>query len=376
MRRSWGVWAAGPLVLTACSTVPGVGPTAGQIRADQRHHNAVGFRLVELDPATARALGEGGAAPERLAALAADGRVDLIGPGDVLAVDVFEVGVSLFARPGGGGGAGAAGGGFSPSAGATGLTATVDADGRVTLPYVGRVAAAGRTPAELARAVEQGLAGLSQRPQVAVTVRGNAHNVFFVSGDVRAPGRYDLGLPRQRLLDAVARAGGATAAPADALVRLTRGDRAAEARLADVAAGGPQDLALLPGDRVELANRPRTFLLLGASDRVSQQPFGSDRVSLAEALARTGGPSERIADPAAVFLFRWAPPAAPGGLPVPLVWRLNLKRADGYFLSQQVMLRDKDVVYVAPARVNALAKVAQIVGQLFAPAAVARSVTR
>ncbi len=146
--------------------------------------------------------------------------------------------------------------------------------------------------------------------------------------------------------------------------------------MSDVVAGGPQDLALLPGDRVELANRPRTFLLLGASDKVSQQPFGDAQVSLAEALARTGGPSERVADPAAIFLFRWAAPATPGAPPRPMVWRIDLKRADGYFLSQRVALRDKDVVYVAPARVNAAAKVTQILGQLFTPFAIARSVTR
>jgi polysaccharide export outer membrane protein len=361
------------LAAGACATVPNVGPTAGQIRDDERRHNATGFRLDEVTPETAAALGAPPPAGASLAALAADGRVDLIGPGDALAIDVFEVGVALFAR---GGGTGAAGGtGFSASAGATRLDAVVDADGRIALPYVGRVVASGRTPAELARVIEQGLAGLSQRPQVTVAVRANAHNVFFVSGDVKAPGRFDLGLPRQRLLDAVARAGGPTAAPADAVVRLTRGLRSAEARLGDVAAGGAQDLALLPGDRVELVNRPRTFLLFGASDRVSQQPFGAETVSLAEALARTGGPSERVADPAAVFLFRWAP-GTTGTAPVPQVWRLNLKRADGYFLSQRVMLRDKDVVYVAPARVNAAAKVTQIVGQLFTPFAIARSVTR
>lgn len=364
---------AGLLAVAGCATVPNVGPTAGQIRDDYRKHNATGFQLHDVTPETVASLGPVASAARPLSALAAEGRVDLIGPGDVLAIDVFEVGVALFARPGGGGGPA---GGFSPSAGATGLSAVVDSAGEVTLPYVGRVAAGGRTPAELARAIEQGLAGLSQRPQVAVQVRTNAHNVFFVSGDVRQPGRFELGLPRQRLLDAVARAGGPTAAPADALVRLTRGGRSAEARLSDVAAGGPQDLALLPGDRVELANRPRTFLLLGASDKVSQQPFGDAQVSLAEALARTGGPSERVADPAAIFLFRWAAPATPGAPPQPMVWRIDLKRADGYFLSQRVALRDKDVVYVAPARVNAAAKVTQILGQLFTPFAIARSVTR
>jgi len=360
-------------MLAGCASVPDVGPTAGRIAADQRSRNATGFTLTDVSPATLAELVPPPPSGQPLTALAADGHTDLIGPGDVLAVDVYEVGVSLFARSGAAAGTA---GGFSPSAGATALTATVDAEGYVSLPYLGRIAAAGRTPAQVARAVEGAMAGLSQRPQATVAVRANAHNVAFVSGDVRQPGRQELGLPRVRLLDAVARAGGPTAAPDDALVRLTRGARSAEARLSDVAAGDAQDVALLPGDRVELVNRPRTFLVLGASDKVSQQPFGAARVTLAEALARTAGPSERVADPAAVFLFRWVPPAVPGGQPRPVAYRLNLKRADGYFLAQRAYLADRDLIYVAPARVNALGKVAAIVGQFFAPVAVARGVTR
>jgi len=373
MRRGLGAVTGLAVALGGCASVPNVGPTRGQVAADHRSHNLTGFALAEVTPDVAAALSQSPAPAPGLSALAADGRVDLIGPGDQLAIDVYEVGVALFARPGGGP---AAGGGFSPSAQSTTLAAAVDADGRITLPFIGRQQAAGRTPAELSRAIEQALAGLSQRPQVSVSVRANASNVFFVSGDVRQPGRFDLGLPRLRVLDAVARAGGPTAAPSDSVVRLTRGPRSAEARLADVAAGGAQDLLLLPGDRVELFNRPRTFLVLGASDRVSQQPFGAPAVTLAEALARTGGPSERVADPAAIYVFRWTPAPELNQPPRPQVWRVDLKRADGYFLAQQVALRDKDLVYLAPARVNAIAKVAQILGQFFAPVAVARSVAR
>jgi len=83
-----------------------------------------------------------------------------------------------------------------------------------------------------------------------------------------------------------------------------------------------------------------------------------------------------VADPAAIYVFRWTPAPELNQPPRPQVWRVDLKRADGYFLAQQMALRDKDLVYLAPARVNAIAKVAQILGQFFAPVAVARSVAR
>ncbi|HEX8388879.1 MAG TPA: polysaccharide biosynthesis/export family protein [Sphingomonas sp.] len=369
--RALATAALGAVLVAGCASIPSAGPTSRQIRRDQARDNQTGFAIVDIDPAIARGMSGAAAGPGALAALAADGRTDALGPGDALAIDIYEVGVTLFAK---GGAAAAGNNSFSAAAGGTSIVAVVDAEGVIKLPYVGRIQAAGRSTNEVARAIEQGLSGLSQRPQVTVAVRQNATNTFYILGDVRTPGRLDLGLPRERLLDAIARAGGTTTQqPNDVVVRLTRGDVSAEERLSEIQAGGPADLPLLPGDRIQLFNRPRTFLVFGASDRVSQVPFSASELSLAEAMARTGGPSERIADPAAVYLFRWEPGAAPDAPPRPVVYRLDMTDADSYFMSQQVEMRDKDVIYVASAASNAPAKLTQILGQLFTPIAIGRS---
>jgi polysaccharide export outer membrane protein len=371
----FAVGAAALLATAGCSTVPSAGPTARQIRRDEKRDNTTGFRIVDID--TGNAAGTPARTPGAgpLSALAREGRTDTLGPGDVLQIDVYEVGVSLFAKPATGSGQ------FTPAAGATILGASVAADGTITLPYIGRVTAQGRTAADIERLIESGMVGLSQRPQVTVSVRTNLYNTYYVSGDVRASGRFDLGLPRQRLLDALARAGGTVNAsgnvsqPNDMVVRLIRDGVAAETRLSEIGAATSENVELLPGDRIELVNQPRTFLVFGSTDRVSQLPFSASDLSLAEALARVGGPSERIADPAAVFLFRWGVPEVPGGVPRPIVYRLDMTRADSFLLSQRFGMQDKDVVYIASAAVNAPAKLTQIIGQLFTPFAIARSVT-
>jgi len=364
----------GGLLLGGCSTLPSAGPTSSQINAALAKHNQTGFTIVDIDAASAPALAFAPPAQGGLASLDRTGRIDTIGPGDVLDINIFEVGVTLFtgATPEGP----AQGGNFNPSARGTPLgPVKVDADGNIQLPYIGRLRAAGRTPNDVERLIERGLRGLSQRPQALVSIKDNAHNVFYVSGDVRTPGRYQLGLPRERLLDALARAGGTVNQPDDMVVRVTREDVSAETRLSAVEASGPQNIALLPGDRVELFNRPRTFLVFGASDKVSQVNFGANQLSLAEALARTGGPSERIADPSAVYLFRYtASPETPAGKPV--IYRLNMMRPDSYFLSQRVGMHDKDVIYIATAAANAPGKLAIILGQLFSPIIAVRAVTQ
>lgn len=357
-------------VIGGCATLPAAGPTAAQIRRAEIKDNGTGFQIVDIDPATTARLAIHGAAAAPLAALDEVGRTDTLGPGDTLSIHIFEVGVTLFTR----GNGATAQSSFTPSASGTDLTVRVDSAGDVQLPYVGRIPVAGKTPGDVERTIEHGMIGLSQRPQVVVTVKANAFNVFYVSGDIRSPGRFELGLPRERLLDAIARAGGTTNQPNDMIVRLTRSARSAETRLSEIDASGNQNIALLPGDRVELFNRPRTFLVFGATEKVSQVAFGASSLSLAEAMARIGGPSERTADPAAVYLFRYD--TSLGAEPKPVVYRLNMVRADSYFLSQRVEMQDKDVIYVSSAAANAPAKMTQIIGQLFTPLALGRNLTR
>ncbi len=362
---------------SGCSTLPSAGPTAAQINAALDKQNTVGFTIVDIDATSAPALAFTPPPAGELASLERAGRIDTIGPGDVLDVNIFEVGVTLFTGSTSSSTSPSQGGTFNPSARGTPLgPVKVDASGNIQLPYIGRLAVSGKTPGEVERMIERGLRGLSQRPQALVAVKSNAHNIFYVSGDVRTPGRYELGLPRERLLDALARAGGTVNQPDDMVARVTRDGVSAETRLSSVDASGPQNIALLPGDRVELFNRPRTYLVFGSSDKVSQVNFGTNQLSLAEALARIGGPSERIADPSAVYLFRYGQPTndQPGGKPV--IYRLNLLRPDSYFLSQRVGMHDKDVIYIATAAANAPGKLAQILGQFFTPIIAVRAVTR
>ena len=362
------------VLLGGCSTLPTSGPTARQVRSAAEKDNQTGFRIVDIDPPTTAALAAHPSSAAPLAALVREGRIDTLGPGDILEINVYEVGVTLFA---GAAGSSAQGGTFNPAARGTPLSdVVVDADGNIQLPYVGRLNVTGKSTADVQRMIERGMAGMSQRPQALVSVKQNAHNVFYVSGDVRTPGRLALSLPQERILDALARAGGTTNQPDDMIVRVTRDGLSAETRLSTIDASSPQNIMLLPGDRVELLNRPRTFLVFGSTEKVSQVSFGASDLSLAEALARIGGPSERTADAAAVFLFRYEPPVVAGAAERPIVYRLNMMRPDSYFLSQRVPLRDKDVIYIASAAANAPGKLATILGQLFTPIIAARAVTQ
>ncbi len=383
--------------MAGCATLPRNGPTGGQIAKDESRLNEIGFRIVDITPGNIATLSTTDMPSGTLAALATEGAVDTLGPGDVLSIEIYEVGISLFGgRPtivatGAGEAAPSASGQTVGDAGVV-----VDRDGNITIPYAGTIAVRGLTPAQVQGRIVAALRGKSQSPQVIVSLRRNVANTVVVSGAVAEPRRVPLTLARERLLDVIADTGGisrvvqtgsstATGTGAqDAIVRFTRGGRTVEQPLDTITAGSPDDLVLLGGDRIELIRQPRTYTVFGAIDRISQVPFESRTLTLAEALARAGGPNDGRADPRAVFVFRQPPLAAvstgtdtpPAPPAAPIVYRIDMMRAENMFLAQRFVMRDKDLLYIANAKANQPLKLVQALGQLFAPVFSVQAATR
>lgn len=81
-------------------------------------------------------------------------------------------------------------------------------DGRITLPYVGELVAAGRTTSELAAQLQEGYSAVLVEPRVDVLLH-QLGGRFYVLGEVRSPGEFPFER-RVTLLQALARSGGFT----------------------------------------------------------------------------------------------------------------------------------------------------------------------
>lgn len=375
-RRLWAVMAA--TMLVGCASLPSNGPTAGSV-IKQAHGSKGGpnFRIVDLNLATVDSINyvEVPKSGATLGSLGADTRNDLVGPGDVLNITIYEIGVTLFGSGGGGGIDGAAGG-LDPNArGQSFPDAVVNAQGEISLPYLGMIKVAGLTAQQIEKRIIAAMAGMSQDPRAHVVIESSVTNVVVVSGAVNKPGRFPLTLGRERLLDAIAQAGGSQATADDTLLRFSRGTTIVEQRLGTIRSLSTDDLTLAPGDRIELIRGPKTYTVFGAISRIQQVPFETSRVSLAEALARAGGPNDAQADASAIFLFRFREDAMLNTAE-PVIYRLNLMRPESYFLAQRFEMHDKDVIYIANAASNQPSKLANIINQLFTPLILARSVVR
>ena len=116
---------------------------------------------------------------------------------------------------------------------------------------------------------------------------------------------------------------------------------------------------VFPDDTIYLYREPQTFLAFGALGLQQQIPFGAWRLSLAEAVARSGGLLDNLADPASAFLYRGETReiAAQLGIDVskfdgpiiPVIYNINLRDPAGYFLATTFEMRNKDVIYVSNA---------------------------
>lgn len=86
----------------------------------------------------------------------------------------------------------------------------VDASGNISLPLVGTIEVAGKSPEELAPLIEARLrASYVRNPRVTVNVVETVSQVVTVDGEVRTPGMYPV-VGRMTLMRAIARAQGTT----------------------------------------------------------------------------------------------------------------------------------------------------------------------
>ena len=355
---------AGPIVLAGCAAIPSSGPTGAEIRsqikADTSH---LGIALVEV-----KAAGDlPGSAPPASAfskAYAPPPPTELVGVGDTLDIAIYETGIALFGRSA----APTAGAdpNFEASAKAERLPQVrVSDEGTINIPFVGELAVAGRTTAQVEQLVRRSLRGKSQNPQVLVSIREGLTNSVIIGGDVARPGRLVLPTNRESLSDVIALAGGNRGEIKDMMVRVQRGGVNGEFRLSDVMSGPEQDIRIFPADRISVVRAPRSFSVMGAAGKAEQVPFPAPKVSLAEAIALAGGSNPNTGDPRAIFVFRII--KGENGIEQPVVYHLNMMQASSYLLAQRFAMTDKDVLYVGNAAANQPTKLVQIISQLFFP---------
>lgn len=347
-----------------CSMTPSQGPLAHEISNPTRsaHASDLDYIVIDIDNnvvgrlAIQNPYGLG----HRFSTSKVKQPLAKIGPGDQLAVTIWEAGE---------------GGLFSNAASkqANFPQIVVDKDGRISLPYAGIINVTGRTPLQVQEMIVKGLAGRAIQPQALVTIVKNENHTVVLSGDITTPGRHQLTVGGDRLLDVIASAGGSKFPARETYVTFMRGSDRATQLLETIIQNTAENVFVYAGDRIYLNHDPKRFSMFGAIAKPGVYVFPTPQVNLLEAIAGAGGLLDERSDSTGLFLFRYeqrslveaiAPKDAkiPPGPIVPVVYRVSLRDPGSYFYAKGVMLKDKDVLYVANAKSVEISKVLTLLG--------------
>src|SRR3954451_22945823 len=178
----------------------------------------------------------------------------------------------------------------------------VDNDGSFIFPYLGRVAAAGKTLAQLQASLSRDLAnGYLKNPQVRVEIDQFKSQSVFVTGEVRAPGRITMVGTTMTLLDALGQAGSPTPT-ASAQIVITRRGSGAKAAIEEIRVNrrevetgrAAQDFYLRDGD-VIFVPKADTFYISGMVRNPGSYVLDPG-MTIEQAIALAGGLTDRGSD--------------------------------------------------------------------------------
>jgi polysaccharide export outer membrane protein len=346
----------------ACANVPSAGPRSSQIDSVRAELNAKGIELIDINAQVAQQLSLSRESSSFYDVFGNRLPVQKgLGPGDVLDITVWEAPpAALF------GGTQIEGLGSSGGQSTALPAQVIDSDGSISVPFVGRIRAAGLSIEQLGNEIVRGLKGKANQPQVLVRLAQNQTSYITVVSDGGGPVRVPFTPKAEKLLDALATAGVAHQSLDKLTVQLVRGNRVVRMPLARVISDSRQNVPLFPGDTIAVLYQPNSFTALGATGKNDEISFESPGISLAQALARTGGLNDNRADPRGVFVFRMEDRAPSKALDAssgqraetkaPVIYRIDMTDPGSYFVARNFMIDDKDIVYVANAPIADLQK--------------------
>lgn len=225
-------------------------------------------------------------------------------------------------------------------------------DGSIFYPYVGIIEVEGLKVTEIRDLITRRLSRYIEKPQVDVTVAAFRSQKVYVSGGVNQPGAYAVTNVPMRLLDAVNAAKGLSDNADWRNVLLTReGEEYRLSLKAVYELGDRRYNVLLKKDDVVHVSRDddNKVFVLGEVKQAQALPMGRNGLSLAEALAESGGINELQANASGIFVLRRA--MEEGERYIDL-YQLDARNAAALILADEFTLAERDIVYVTAAPIT------------------------
>ena len=247
----------------------------------------------------------------------------------------------------------------------------VSNEGYITVPFAGRVMVAGKTLQAIEGEIVKRLTGKANQPEAVVRLSRNMSSNITVVGEVTNSTRVPVTPSNERLLDVLAAAAGVRQPVNKMTIQITRGQNVYSLPLDTIIRDPRQNVRMQAGDVVTAMFQPLSFTALGATGKNEEINFEAQGITLAQALARSGGLRDERSDLKGVFIFRFEPVDAlkwpkqpvmstPEGM-VPVIYRIDLHNPASFFVMQSFAINNKDLLYVSNASSVELQKFLNVV---------------
>ena len=247
----------------------------------------------------------------------------------------------------------------------------VNSEGFISIPFAGKIQAAGQSLQAVEAEIVKRLSGKANQPEVFVRLTRNVSSNATVVGEVTNSTRVPLTPGGERLLDALAAAGGVRQPVNKMTIQITRGENVSAMPLDSIIRDPKQNVVLNRGDVVTAMFQPLSFTALGATGKNEEINFETQGISLAQALARIGGLRDERSDPQGVFIFRFEsinaltwpkqPVMSTADGKVAVIYRIDLRDPASFFVAQTFQVNNKDLLYVSNAPIAELQKFLNVV---------------
>jgi polysaccharide export outer membrane protein len=275
----------------------------------------------------------------------------LIGPGDHLAITVWDHPELVMPAVSMTGSATMAAGGLPPGY-------TVSAEGKIQFPYAGDLKVEGLTESQARDLLVQQLSKYIKRPEVTLRVLAYRSKRVYLDGEIKTPGIVAIDDIPLSLPEAISRAGGVTPLGDESRISIANAGKVHWVDLPRLTQAGldPNSIILRNGDVVRVSPREESkVFVIGEVTKPVSLLMHNGHMSLNEALGEAGGVSQLTGNAGQIYVIRNANDTQP------VLYHLDSHSPVMIGLAENFELKAKDVVYVDAAPMVRLNRIISLI---------------
>lgn len=222
----------------------------------------------------------------------------------------------------------------------------VDQQGYIQFPLVGRVKASGLTVTQFTNNLRSQLQRYLKYPDPQVKIVNYRGNKFFIDGEVRQPGEFNIADAPVSLYGAISMAGGATPEGDSNNVVLIRRGIKYELGLRDLHNMGlsANQIYLQDGDSIHVNSQDRNKVyVLGEFGEIKPIEIPEQGISLSQVIGQSRGLNPLTANAAKIYVVR-----DHGTASYTDIYYVNLQTVTNLALANRFEMQPDDIVYVDP----------------------------